>query len=155
MEKNSKGGQSWKGQAPNRREDLSMPQRPNALSLMLCDQVVFEQGTQKPYLLGVFTGVAAERFPTLPQRFDVFAALTDGVGDVIINLSVMHLETNEEVYARSMRVSFPDQLQVVNLRFRVRQMTYEVAGTYLFALMIDNHEVAARRVNVYQRRGLT
>jgi hypothetical protein len=28
-----------------------MPQRPSSLSLTLCDQVVFEQGTQKPYLL--------------------------------------------------------------------------------------------------------
>ena len=42
-----------------------MPQRPSALSLMLCDQVVFEQGTQKPYLLGVFTGVAADTFPSV------------------------------------------------------------------------------------------
>ena len=57
-----------------------MPQRPSALSLMLCDQVVFEQGTQKPYLLGVFTGVAADTFPTAPQRLDLFAALTDSQG---------------------------------------------------------------------------
>ena len=49
-----------------------MPQWPNAVSLMLCDQVVFEQGTQKPYLLGVFTGVAVDSIPTVPQRFDVF-----------------------------------------------------------------------------------
>ena len=73
-----------------------MPQRPSAISLMLCDQVVFEQGTQKPYLLGVFTGVAADSFPTAPQRFDVFAALTDGQGDVRMTLSVVHLDTNQE-----------------------------------------------------------
>src|SRR5580692_13007303 len=100
-----------------------MAQRPSAISLMLCDQVVFERGTEKPYLLGVFTGVAVDRVPTAPQRFDIFAALTDGLGDVTMTLSVVHLETNREIYTQKLNVSFPDPLQVVNLRFRVRQLT--------------------------------
>jgi hypothetical protein len=130
-----------------------MPQRPSAISLMLCDQVVFEQGTQKPYLLGVFTGVAADNFSTAPQRFDIFAALTDGQGTVTMTLSVVHLDTNQEIYSQGMTVGFPDPLRVVNLRFRVRQLIFDAAGTYLFALMIDDQEIAARRVRVYQARG--
>ena len=47
-------------------------------------------------------------------------------------------------------VSFPDPLQVVNLRFRVRQLIYEAAGTYLFALIANDQELAARRVRVYE-----
>lgn len=127
-----------------------MPQRPSAISLMLCDQVVFEQGTQKPYLLGVFTGVAADSFPTVPQRFDIFAALTDGLGDVAMTLTVVHLETNQEIYSQRMAVSFPDPLRVINLRFRVRQLTFRLPGTFLFALMVDDEEIATRRVRVYQ-----
>jgi hypothetical protein len=127
-----------------------MPQRPSAISLMLCDQVVFEQGTQKPYLLGVFTGVATDEFPTAPQRFDVFAALTDGVGAVTMTLSVTHLDNNQEIYAQRMKVGFPDPLRVVNLRFRVRRLIYDVPGSYLFALTVDGQEIAARRVRVYQ-----
>jgi hypothetical protein len=130
-----------------------MPQRPSAISLMLCDQVVFEQGTQKPYLLGVFTGVAADNFPTAPQRFDIFAALTDGQGEVRMTLSVVHLDTNEEIYSQKLTASFPDPLRVVNLRFRVRRLVFDAAGTYLFALMIDDQEIAARRVRVYQVGG--
>jgi hypothetical protein len=127
-----------------------MPQQPNAISLMLCDQVIFEQGTQKPYLLGVFTGMPVDSFPTQPQRFDIFAALTDGVGDVTIRLSVVHLETNEEIYWRTMNVGFPDPLKLVNLRFRIRQLTFQVPGTYLFSLIIADQEIAARRVRVYE-----
>jgi hypothetical protein len=138
-----------------------MPQRPNAISLMLCDQVVFEQGTQKPYLLGVFTGVAVDGFPTAPQRFDVFAALTDGQGDVTMTLTVVHLDTNLEIYAQGMTVKFPDPLRVVNLRFRVRQLQYTAPGTYLFSLTVVEKEngketiveIAARRVRVYQAGG--
>lgn len=127
-----------------------MSQTPSAVSLMLCDQVVFEHGSQKPYLLGVFAGVAAAEFPTGPQRFDIFAALTDGIGRVTITLSVVHLDTNEEIYRQTMDVDFPDPLQVVNLRFRVRQLAYDAAGSYLFALTVDEQEIAARRVRVYQ-----
>ncbi|MCI0637476.1 MAG: hypothetical protein L0Y72_22390 [Gemmataceae bacterium] len=132
-----------------------MPQRPSPLNLILCDQVVFEQGTQKPYLLGMFTGVAAESFPTERQRFDIFAALTDGLGDVTMTLSVARMEANQEIYSQTMTVSFPDPLRVVNLRFRVRQLIYEAPGTYLFALTTKDRdgevEIAARRVRVYQK----
>jgi hypothetical protein len=128
---------------------MRMAQPPSAITLMLCDQVVFEQGTQKPYLLGVFTGVAADHFPTVPQRFDVFAALTDGVGDVTIHLRVTHLDSSQEVYARKMKIKFPDPLRIINLRFRFRHLVYEQAGTYLYALLIADHEIAARRVLVY------
>jgi len=130
-----------------------MTQRPSAISLMLCDQVIFERGTQKPYLLGVFTGVEIASVPTPPQRFDIFAALTDGFGDVTIILSVVHLDTNQEIYSQKITVRFPDPLQVVNLRFRVRQLIYDAPGTYLFALMADDHELAARRVRVYEGEG--
>jgi hypothetical protein len=128
-----------------------MPQRPSAISLMLCDQVIFEQGTQKPYLLGVFTGVAADSFPTVPQRFDIFVALSDGQGRVPMTLSVVHLDTGLEVYSQKLTVRFPDPLRVVNLRFRIRQLILDEPGTYLFALMIDDQELAARRVRVYQK----
>jgi hypothetical protein len=125
-----------------------MPQRPSAISLMLCDKVVFEEGTQKPYLLGVFTGVG--HFPSIPQPFDVFAALTDGLGNVTMTLTVVHLDTNQEIYSQRMTVLCPDPLQVVNLRFRVRRLTFDAAGTYLFALMVDDEEIATRRMRVYQ-----
>jgi hypothetical protein len=127
-----------------------MPQSPSAVSLMVCDQVVFEQGTQKPCLLGAFTGVAVDRLPTAPQRFDIFAALTDGLGDIPLTLRIVHLETNQQIYAQKLKVKFPDPLQVVNLRFRVRRLIYEAAGTYLFALIANDEELAARRVRVYK-----
>jgi len=47
-------------------------------------------------------------------------------------------------------VSFPDPLRVVNLRFRVRQLIFDAPGAYLFALTADDHELAARRVRVYE-----
>jgi hypothetical protein len=101
----------------------------------------------------VFTGVQVESFPTRPQLLDIFAVLTNGQGDVTISLSVTHLETNEEVYSQRVTVGFRHPLQIVNLRYRVRHLIYDVAGTYLFALTVDGEEIAARRVSVYEVGG--
>jgi hypothetical protein len=127
-----------------------MSQRPSAVGLMLCDQVVFEEGTHKPYLLGVFIGVAVDDFPTGPQRFDLFVALTDGLGEVTINVKVVRMENDEEIYSRSMNVRFANPLQIVNLRFQVRHLIYPTPGTYLVSFEADGEEIAARRVRVYQ-----
>ena len=126
-----------------------MIQKPHAISLMLCDRVVFEQGSQKPFLLGIFTGMAVEGFPSGPQTLDVFAALTDGLGDGTIQLSVTELATDEEIYVQTAELRFPDPLRVVNLCLRVRSLWFAVPGEYLFTLSVDGEEIATRRVRVY------
>ncbi len=126
-----------------------MLQRPKALGITLCDQVIFEEVTQKPSLIGSFTGVAIDHFPSVAQRFDVFAALTDGLGDATIDVVVTHLETERQIYAQSMQFRFPDPLKVINLRFRVRTCSFPEAGTYLFSLCVDGEEIAQRRLLVY------
>jgi len=70
-----------------------------------------------------------------------------------MTLTVVHLDTNQEIYAQRMSVNLPDPLRVVNLRFRVRQLIFDAPGTYLFALTVDDQEIAARRVRVYQVGG--
>jgi hypothetical protein len=130
-----------------------MNQRPRALGLMLCDQVLFEEGTLKPCAIGVFTGMAVEHFPSGRSRFDVFAALTDGLGSGTIDLVAIRMETDEQVYAQSTNLNFPHPLQVVNLRFRVRRLSFPAAGSYLFTLLADGEEIAHRRIRVYQAPG--
>jgi hypothetical protein len=123
--------------------------KPKALGLTLCDQVIFEEKTHKPSLIGMFTGIAADRFPSVPRRFDVFAALTDGFGVSVLDLVAIRLETDEEIYAQAMTLNFNDPLQVVNLRFRVTQLPFPAPGVYLFTLSIEAEEIAQRRLSVY------
>jgi hypothetical protein len=125
-------------------------QRPGVLGIILCDQVLFEQGTQKPTLVGVFTGIGATGFPTVPQRFDLYAALTDGLGQGAVDLVVDRLEPEERIWNQRMELSFPDPLRVINLRFRFRQLSFPAPGSYVFALQVGGEEIAQRRVQVRQ-----
>ncbi len=111
----------------------------------------FDRDTQKPSLIGCFAGMAVNEFPSGPQRFDLFAALTDGMGAVTIDLTVTHLETEDEVYTRRLTLQFPDPLRVAHFRYRVFDCTFPVPGVYLVALSVAEVEIAACRVRVYRR----
>ena len=124
---------------------------PKALGLFLCDHVFFDRDTQKPCLIGCFAGMAVSDIPSGPQRFDVFAALTDGVGTVTIDLTVTHLDTEERVYARSLTITFPDPLRVLHLRYRVADCSFPDSGSYWVALSVADVEIASCRLRVYLR----
>jgi hypothetical protein len=125
-----------------------MIQSPKALGLFLCDQAHFEHETLKPSLIGIFDGIAVDAFPSPPQRFDVFAALTDGLGDATLHLVATHLETDRQVYAHSMEYAFVNPLRVVNLRIKVRACSFPDPGTYAFALWADEEVIAQTRIRV-------
>ncbi len=128
-----------------------MIQPPKALGLFVCDQVIFDRDTLKPCLIGCFAGLAVSEFPSGPQRFDVFSMLTDGLGDVTIDLTATHLDTDEEVNMRRVPLRFPDPLQVVYFRYRVLDCDFPAPGVYLLALSVGDVEITACRVRVYQR----
>lgn len=128
-----------------------MVQPPKALGLFICDQVIFDRDTQKPSLIGCFAGMEVGEFPSGPQRFDIFAALTDGLGAVTIDLTVTHLDTEEQVYARGVVVEFPDPLRLIQLRRRVGDCSFPDPGSYMVTLSVADTEIAHCRLRVYLR----
>lgn len=45
-----------------------MVQRPNAVGLILCEQVVLEEGTRNATLVNSMTRLRSKTFPSPPQR---------------------------------------------------------------------------------------
>lgn len=54
-----------------------MTPKPVAIGLLLCDRTIIDKDTGSPSAIGIFTGLAVDRFPSEPQRFSVLAMLTD------------------------------------------------------------------------------
>ncbi len=124
---------------------------PVTLGLTLCDYVIIEERTKKASLIGSFTGLAASQFPVTAQPFSVFAVLTDGHGDGIMDLVLTRLDTGEEVLAFQSRLHFPELLAEVRFLIRLRQCSFPAPGTYQFTLLVDGEWVGQRRFRVYQR----
>src|SRR5262249_15807588 len=79
-------------------EESPMVPRPIGLGLTLCDYVIVEERTHKVSLIGGSSGIRATRFPAQTQVFSVFAVLTDAVGDGDAELSIVHEETDQQLY---------------------------------------------------------
>lgn len=127
---------------------------PVPLGLALCNLVIIDQHSRMPSLIGMFTGLEVDRFPSDPQRFSVFAALTDGLGNGRIEWVALRLETGEQVYAQNGTIDSPDRLKVVNVNFRVRGIIFPAPGSYEFAVLVDGDVIARRRVRIYEPRKL-
>lgn len=125
-----------------------MIQTPRPLGLLICDQVLFEEGTGKPILVGCFGALRVKSFPAAP-RFDVFATLTDGLGAGTITLTGSRLSNDEEIYRRSRQGTFNNPLAAYYVRFRVRSCTFPVASDYLFTLLADGEAIGERRLRVF------
>lgn len=122
---------------------------PTALALVLCEQVIVDQQSQNVSPINIFTGLAVDAFPSLPQRLSVFAALTDAQGAGRIELRCLRLDTGDQFYEQQYSIAFPDRATVVNVHIRVRNIRFPVAGVYEFLLLVDNHLIAQRTLRVY------
>lgn len=134
-----------------------MVPRPVAIGLTLCDQVIVDERTKKPSLIGSFTGIAVDNFPSDPQRFSVCASLTGTSGSGRIELRVIQLATGDEVYRQYGGLSLGDRTDIVNVFFRLRRIRFPAPGFYLFQLLVDDDLIseAQRRLRVYRAEGLS
>src|SRR5712692_6122829 len=115
---------------------------PNVLGLALCEKVIVEEGTKNITLVNCFTKMFVEAFPSPPQRFALFAALTGGFGDGIIELIGTWLDTDEVIYSFRNTVRFVDRLREVRVVVRVNDCSFPASGRYQFTLMIDGEWIA-------------
>jgi uncharacterized protein DUF6941 len=122
---------------------------PTALALIICEQVIVDYNSRNPSPISIFSGLAVERFPSDPQRFSVFAALTDADRTGRLELRCIRLDTGDQIYAQQYPIDFPDRATVVNVNIRVRNIRFPIAGTFDFLLLVDQHLIAQRRLRVY------
>src|SRR4051794_34496397 len=101
---------------------------PTALGMWLCDQVIIEEKTKKPSLIGCFLGLPVEMFPSPPQRFSVFSALTDARGAGTIGVVATRLETDEVIYQDAHPISFPDRMIVVHVHLLLTRVIFSEPG---------------------------
>jgi len=122
---------------------------PTAIGLWTCDQIIIDRETVKPSLIGIFTGLAVESFPSDPQRFSVFSSLIDGEGRGRIEVTITSDESGEMIHTLRSGISIPDRLTAVNAAFRLRRVQFPESGVYSIHLLIDGELIAQRRIRVY------
>jgi hypothetical protein len=130
-----------------------MAQRPLAVGLFLCEQVVVEKGTENITLVNCFTRRDVRRLPSEPLPFIVFAVLTDGSGSMPVKVTIQRLDNLDEIYAFTRVVPFRSPLEKVRCMLRIRNCSFPLAGEYQVTLYADNEPIAQQKLSVHRKGG--
>lgn len=128
-----------------------MNHRPVAVGLVVCEQVIVEEGTHNVTPVNCFNLREVEEVPG-QASFYVLAWLADGMGEMSTELVIERLDNLEEIFRIRRDLVFPDRLRDMRFAARIRRCNFPVAGHYQVSLIIDGELVAARRFRV-QRKG--
>ena len=128
-----------------------MNQKPVAVGLLLCEQVIVEEKTRNVTPVNCFSRLMVERVPSEPVAFVLFATLTDGLGEMSLGVTIERLDTLNRIYQRFLTMRFTDPLQEVRYILRVRNSSFPRFGAYQVCLLMDNELLALKKFHVLAR----
>jgi hypothetical protein len=125
-----------------------MSHRPVVIGLLACEQIIVEERTRNVTPVNCFTTRRVEHFPSAGERFVVFAALTDGLGETTLDVAIQHLEDLDEIYRRSVTLRFADPLQNVWFAFRITACSFPTPGAYQVSLWAGGELIGQNRFHI-------
>jgi hypothetical protein len=127
-----------------------MTQPPVAVALVLCERMAADPQTGRVSLVGVFHARWSPSFPSHPMDFTVYTAVTDGVGQGIMTLTITQLDTGRLVHRWRRWFAFPaDRLLIVNVEIPLHGCSFPAPGRYSVDLTIDGQFIPGRALEVY------
>jgi hypothetical protein len=124
---------------------INVPQPPQVLAMILCDQVITDVETNKKSLIGIFDQVEAVALPCVVHELHVYLSLTDGHGTLSTAIACVSVDEGEEFFRGEAEVEFADPLQVVELHFVFPHAQFPHAGEYRFQFSADGHILLERK----------
>jgi hypothetical protein len=126
-------------------------QRPIAVGLLLCEQLIIEEGTKNVTPVNCFTRRKADTFPWTSPPFTVVAWLTNGDGEVNLQVAVERVNSLEELLRRDLRANFPSPLEQRRLTLRLNSLIFPAAGAYRVLLLADGELIAQNKLLIVQK----
>ena len=137
---------------PERIGPLSY-QVPYALCLLVCDSVSTDRDTGKPTIIGCFTSVSANQFPTVHPGLTIFAELTDGRGEVPITLRLCDVDEEWTLYETAATIPMDDPLVIGRVVHKISMVQFPKPGEYRVQLFAGDDLLLERRVMLIQIEG--
>lgn len=111
---------------------------PSVVAMLVCDQVIAEQGTGKKSLIGVFENIHAPGFPVLQGRMAVYARLVDAEGKYRFLIRLVKLDGEKIVAELQFETEIADRLSAAELPINIANIVLPEAGKYEFQLYAND-----------------
>ncbi len=128
-----------------------MDRLPTVLGLVLCERMDVDPQKGQYSLVNVFNQQWLNG-PSPPlNRFTVYAMLFGRRGEGPMELSVIHLQTEDETYKQTKWYASPGPSMSHILEMRIKRCFFRNRGRYKIALRFDGKEIACQYLDVYER----
>ncbi len=114
--------------------------RPYPLAILLCDNVLVENPSDKRSLMGLFEVVRYTRLP-VAQLMSLFLRITDAEGDYEMKVDYVHLSTDRLMFSESFPLQIEDRLAVKSVTVKLAA-TIDAPGKYEFRVSMDGAMIA-------------
>jgi uncharacterized protein DUF6941 len=119
---------------------------PSVVAMLVCDQVIAEQGTNKKSLIGVFEIFNAFGFPVFIPRIAIYVKLADAFGKYQFKLRLVRLKNEQLVAEINVEAEVKDSAHYTELMLNMGNLPFPEAGKYEFQLYAG--DVYLHRVTV-------
>ena len=126
---------------------------PTVTAMLVCDQIVVEQGTNKKSLIGVFEVINALGFPTFVPRLSVYVRLVDASGKYPFKLRLVKLKDETMVADVDLEANISDQAHASELVFNFIGLGIPEPGKYEFQLYTRDIYLHRVTMEIQQVRG--
>lgn len=120
--------------------------------MVLCDAIWQDPTTGKATLLGLFSEIRVREFPSRHPQLAVHVALTDGQGDVPVQVKLVDVDEElQPLFAMEGSLKFPHPQAIAQLNVHMRNVVFPQAGDYRLQLFARGHLLLERRLIVRQK----
>lgn len=123
-------------------------QIPIAVGLAICEQIIVEENTRNVTLVNCFVERSFEQFPSGPAPFVAFAYLTNGLGEITLEVVVERLDTLDVVHRYSRTAPFTNPLHTIRYAAFVRRCFFPIPGHYEISLRANGETIAQQRIAI-------
>jgi hypothetical protein len=121
---------------------------PRVLGLILCKRLTVDVAAAELSLVGVLNEFRFGAWPAAAPPFSVYTTLTGGQGQGIIELMILNVETEEEIYNLRYWRGFTDPRLIIHHEMIARRCVFPTPGRYLAILRFDGRQLASRPFDV-------
>jgi len=111
---------------------MAEPPIPTVTAMLVCDQIVVEQGTGKKSLIGIFELIGTFMFPATVPRISVYVRLVDGFGRYPIKLRLVKLSDESLIQDVNAEINIVDAMHAWEVVINLVGITLPEAGRYEF-----------------------
>lgn len=135
----------------------TIPQgKPIGLAILLCDQIITEQGTNKKTIVGTFNQISSSKLPILFPTISIFASVHGGSGTYQAKLKISREDSEgrpQIFFEASGPLKLETPLHFVELHFKIVNALFHHAGIYTVEFFCDDELVLYRPLTVTLLQG--